>query len=180
MREWAVIVHGPSLIGLEKNIRKFKGRFLWAVVNDWERVQKHILDKINERVDLVYAVCSTRRKNMADPPCTCITDDDDNYEINSLCGCLNLLSTLGAERIHVFGADGRAREYDTFRQTYWREDTFPFDLKAEQPHKKYRAILKDTNQINKEYKPKTKVINVCPDSAIEVFEKKTYEDVMNE
>lgn len=174
------MVHGPSLEGLEANIKHLKGRFRWATVNQWEQLQTYILDPIEEEFELVYAVCSTRLRQIQRPKCTLVTQDHANYEINSLCGLLNLLSVLGADRIYVFGCDGKARPLDGGIQTYYREDEFRFDLAAEQPAKKWRAMEKDAKNMNLRYKPKCKVFNVNPDSAVEVFEKKTYQEVVDE
>ena len=178
-KDWGVLVHGPSLDSLEAQIEGFKGHLRWATVNQWEQLQEHILDKIGEEFELVYCVCSTRLKQIKKPQCTLVTEDNANYEINSLCGLLNLLSVLGATRIYLFGCDGRAKALDGGIQTYYREDEFRFDLAAEQPSKKWRAMEKDTKQMNLHYKPKCKVFNVNPDSAVEVFEKKTYKEVID-
>ena len=182
MKTAAILVQGPSLKELEERIAEFKDKdWVWAAVNQYRYMERHILEKIDKQFDIVYCICSTRFNQIASYLIgfngLLISEDPFYCRINSLCGLIHWLERAGYKKIILFGADGGVDEGDT----YYRQDEFKFNLKAERVEVKNKAIQKDTVQMNKEFNiGKVTVLNCSKRSKINIFPKITIDEALNE
>lgn len=182
-------LQGPSIKTLEDNVEYFKEHdVLWASLNRFSIVQKGVLDKIDKKFDIVY--CSSKERfsqeyyNLKFFNGTIISNyeiafytdikisilSNYGYGFSSLFACLATFLSLGCPAIYLFGADGEAKQTVYYGQDEYKDE----DFKA-----RTTSIKTDTVVMNKLFWflmkywgiPKGQIVNVCPSSAIECFDK---------